>query len=64
MKRLRALRKVVSSLYKASIGIVVEVPLAVLSDVLTMGGILTQRKSTHTKDALFSVFLNIAYTTR
>jgi hypothetical protein len=47
------------SLTKAVIGVVVETPIAIVADMLTMGGALTDKDEPHTTTALKSVMKNI-----
>ena len=48
-----------NSLVKATVGVVVETPLAVVADVITMGGALTDKEVPYTADALEKVFENL-----
>lgn len=47
------------SLLKAVVGVVVETPLSVAADVVTMGGMLTDKKKPYTVSALERVMENI-----
>lgn len=51
------------SLLKAAVGLVVEVPLAVVSDVVTMGGVTTDKKTPYTVTALEKVAKNVSEAT-
>lgn len=50
---------ILSSLTKAVVGVVVETPLAVVADVVTLGGALTDKKDTYTETALSKVLKNV-----
>lgn len=52
------------SLLKAVVGVVVETPAAVVSDVLTLGGALTDTKQPYTAEALEKVVKNIQDATK
>jgi hypothetical protein len=47
------------SLLKAAVGAVVETPLALVADVVTLGGSLTDRKEPYTTEAVSKVVENI-----
>ena len=47
------------SLAKATIGVVVETPIAVVADVVTMGGQLTDKKEPYTPSAVKRVVGNV-----
>jgi hypothetical protein len=47
------------SLGKAAVGLVVETPIAVVADVVTMGGALTDKDEPYTKTALEKVVDNV-----
>lgn len=51
------------SLGKAAVGLVVETPIAVVADVVTMGGVLTDKKEPYTKTALGKVVDNVEQAT-
>lgn len=51
------------SLGKAAVGLVVETPIAVVADVVTMGGALTDKKEPYTKTALGKVVDNVEQAT-
>lgn len=48
-----------SSLFKAAVGVVVETPLAVAADVLTLGGSLTDKEEPYTATAVKRVVENV-----
>jgi hypothetical protein len=47
------------SLGKAAVGLVVETPIAVVADVVTMGGVLTDKDEPYTKTALGKIVDNV-----
>jgi hypothetical protein len=47
------------SLGKAAVGLVVETPIAVIADVVTMGGVFTDKDEPYTKTALEKVVDNV-----
>lgn len=47
------------SLGKAAVGLVVETPIAVVADAVTLGGVLTDKKEPYTKTALGKVVENV-----
>lgn len=53
-----------NSLVKATVGVVVETPLAVVADVVTMGGALTDKEVPYTADALEKVYENLKDSTK
>lgn len=53
-----------NSLVKATVGVVVETPLAVVADVVTMGGALTDKELPYTADALEKVYENLKDSTK
>ena len=52
------------NLTKAVIGVVVETPVAIVADMLTMGGALTDKDEPHTATALKGVMKNIEDATK
>ena len=52
------------NLTKAVIGVVVETPVAIVADMLTMGGALTDKDEPHTATALKGVMKNIEEATK
>jgi hypothetical protein len=52
------------NLTKAVIGVVVETPVAIVADVITMGGALTDKDEPHTATALKGVMKNIGDATK
>ena len=51
------------SLVKATVGVVVETPLAVAADVITLGGALTDKAEPYTTTAAKKVVANVACAT-
>jgi len=52
------------SLTKAVIGVVVETPVALVADVITMGGAMTDKDKPYTAEALEKVMKNVKDTTK
>lgn len=52
-----------SNLTKAVVGVVVETPIAVVADVVTLGGSLTDKDKPYTAEAVSKVFNNLQKTT-
>ncbi len=52
------------SLLKAVVGVVVETPVAVVADVITLGGALTDTKQPYTAEALEKVIKNVKESTK
>ncbi|WP_443700130.1 hypothetical protein [Pseudomonas sp.] len=52
------------SLTKAVIGVVVETPVAIVADVITMGGAMTDKDKPYTAEALGKVMKNVKDTTK
>ncbi len=48
------------SLSKALVGAVIETPLAVVADVVTLGGVLTDKRQPYTATAVGKVVKNVA----
>lgn len=48
------------SLTKAAVGVVVETPLAIAADVVTLGGALTDRDQPYTVEAISNVVENVS----
>lgn len=48
------------SLAKAAVGVVVETPLAIAADVVTLGGALTDRDQPYTAEAISNVVENVS----
>lgn len=48
-----------TSLTKAVVGVVVETPLAVVADVVTLGGVLSDKDKLYTETAVENVFRNV-----
>ena len=51
-------------LAKAAVGIVIETPIAVVADVVTMGGALTDKDQPYTATALEKVVKNVENATK
>ena len=51
-------------LAKAAIGVVIETPIAVVADVVTMGGALTDKDQPYTATALEKVMENVENATK
>lgn len=48
-----------TSLAKATVGVVIETPIAIVADVVTIGGMTTERDTTYTASAASRVMDNI-----
>lgn len=53
-----------SDLAKAAVGVVIETPIAVVADVVTMGGALTDKDQPYTATALEKVMENVENATK
>lgn len=53
-----------SDLTKAAVGVVIETPIAVVADVVTMGGVLTDKDQPYTATALEKVMENVENATK
>lgn len=51
-------------LAKAAVGVVIETPIAVVADVVTMGGALTDKERPYTATALEKVMENVENATK
>lgn len=51
--------EMLGNLVKATVGVVVETPIAVVADVVTMGGVLTDKDKPYTAVALEKVVENV-----
>lgn len=51
-------------LAKAAVGIVIETPVAVVADVVTLGGVLTDKDKPYTAKALEKVMQNVEDATK
>lgn len=51
-------------LTKAVVGVAVETPIAIVADVVTMGGVLTDKSEPYTATALKGVLLNVKNATK
>lgn len=54
----------IGNLTKAVVGVVVETPIAVVADVITLGGSLTDKDKPYTADALSKVVQNVQDATK
>lgn len=54
----------IGKLAKATVGVVVETPVAVVADVVTLGGALNDRKEPYTATALSKVVKNVQGSTK
>lgn len=52
------------NLTKAAVGVVIETPIAVVADVVTMGGALTDKDQPYTATALEKVMENVENATK
>ena len=52
-----------NSLVKASVGVVVETPLAFIADTVTLGGALTDKEVPYTAEALEEILKNLKEST-
>ena len=52
------------SLTKAVVGVVVETPLAIAADTVTLGGTLTDKKKSYTEESLEKVVKNLQDSTK
>lgn len=52
------------SLTKAAVGVVIETPIAVAADVLTLGGAIVDKKEPYTATALKGVMKNVKAATK
>lgn len=52
------------SLTKAAIGVVVDVPVSIASDIVTMGGVLADKEKPYTADALECIVENVKESTK
>ena len=53
-----------NSLVKASVGVVVETPLALIADTVTLGGALTDKEVPYTAEALEKILKNLKESVR
>ena len=54
----------IGNLTKAVVGVVVETPIAVVADVITLGGSLTDKDKPYTAEALSKVVQNVQDATK
>lgn len=52
------------NLFKAVVGVVVETPVALVADVVTLGGALTDKQQPYTATALENVVKNVQESTK
>ena len=55
---------ILEDLAKATVGLVIETPIAVVADVVTMGGVLTDKDQPYTATALEKVVKNVENVTK
>jgi hypothetical protein len=55
---------IAESLTKAVVGVVVETPVALVADVITMGGVITDKDQPYTATALQGVVKNVKDATK
>ena len=55
---------ILGDLTKAAIGVVVETPIAIAADMLTLGGSITDKEEPYTATALKGVMDNITHATK
>lgn len=55
---------ILGDLAKAAVGVVIETPIAVVADVVTMGGALTDKDQPYTATALEKVMENVENATK
>lgn len=55
---------IINNLVKATVGVVIETPIAIAADVITMGGAMTDKDKPYTAEALEKVVKNITETTK
>lgn len=55
---------ILGNLVKATVGVVVETPVAIVADVVTMGGALTDKDKPYTATALEKVVENVEKATK
>lgn len=55
---------ILADLTKAAVGVVVETPLAIAADVVTMGGAMTDKDEPYTATALNGVMQNVENATK
>lgn len=55
---------ILTDLTKAAVGLVVETPLAIVADTLTLGGALTDKQEPYTSTALKKVVENVEHATK
>lgn len=56
--------KIIEGLAKAAIGVAVVVPASVIADVITMGGVMTERNKTYTEEAISDAMDNLKEATK
>lgn len=56
--------EILGSLTKAVVGVVVQTPIAVIADVITMGGAMTDKDEPYTATALKGVLRNVKDATK
>ena len=56
--------EILGDLTKAVVGVVVETPIAIAADVVTMGGVLSEKDEPYTATALKGVMQNVENATK
>lgn len=52
------------SLFKAVVGVIIETPIAVIADVVTLGGVLTDTNKPYTVTSVEKVMKNVSDSTK
>ena len=56
--------EIIGALMKATVGVVIETPIAVVADVLTLGGVINERHESYTTTAIKKVMENVGNATK
>lgn len=56
--------KVLTNLTRAAVGVVVEAPIAIAADIVTLGGSLTDRDKPYTAEAAEKIVRNVGEATK
>ena len=56
--------EILGQLTKVAVGIVVETPLAIAADVITLGGVMTDKDQPYTVTAVKKIIKNVESTTK
>lgn len=54
----------IGSLTKAVVGVVVETPVSLVADAVTLGGVLTDKRKPYTADAMNKIVKNVRDSTK